>query len=171
MARNVEIKAHLNDFRTAAIVAKRLSGSSGEAIHQRDVFFHSPSGRLKLRFLSPSRGELIFYNRPDQTGPKTSNYLLYFTDAPEQLKTVIESAYGVEAVVEKERLLFLVGRTRIHLDSVKGLGEFLELEVVLEEGEEASAGEKEAYSLMSELGVETSSLIAGAYVDMLLRAE
>ncbi|MCY1368330.1 hypothetical protein D9M69_553040 [compost metagenome] len=63
-----------------------------------------------------------------------------------------------------------MGRTRVHLDRVEGLGEFLELEVVLQEGEPADAGVAEAHALMARLGVAESQLVQGAYVD-LLRAQ
>jgi predicted adenylyl cyclase CyaB len=63
--------------------------------------------------------------------------------------------------------LYLVGRTRIHLDRVEGLGDFLELEVVLREGESAQEGVREAEDLMSRLGVEPSQLVDRAYVDLL----
>lgn len=59
------------------------------------------------------------------------------------------------------------GRTRIHLDRVRGLGEFLELEVVLRDGESAELGVQEAHELMALLGVGDSQLIEGAYVDLL----
>ena len=71
--------------------------------------------------------------------------------------------------VRKMRTLFLVGRTRIHLDRVEGLGHFLELEVVLEEGEPLEAGMREAHDIMARLGVEPFQLIEGAYLDLLLR--
>ena len=69
--------------------------------------------------------------------------------------------------MRKHRTLFLAGRTRIHLDRVEGLGDFLELEVVLEEGEPTEAATREAYDLMARLGVEPSQLIECAYVDLL----
>jgi predicted adenylyl cyclase CyaB len=69
--------------------------------------------------------------------------------------------------VAKHRTLFLLGRTRIHLDKVSGLGHFLELEVVLDEHEPPEAGVREANDLLARLGVEPSQLIEGAYVDLL----
>jgi adenylate cyclase class IV len=63
--------------------------------------------------------------------------------------------------------LFLVGRTRVHLDRVDGLGHSLELEVVLADAEPTEAGVREAYELMHKLGIEPSQLIEGAYVDLL----
>ncbi|MDT4826636.1 cyaB: putative adenylyl cyclase CyaB [compost metagenome] len=72
--------------------------------------------------------------------------------------------------MRKQRRLFLVGRTRVHLDRVEGLGEFLELEVVLQDGEPAEAGVAEAHALMARLGVAEDQLMQGAYVD-LLRAQ
>ncbi len=55
----------------------------------------------------------------------------------------------------------------MHLDRVEGLGEFLELEVVLREGESAQTGMKEAYGLMARLGVQQTQLVDTAYVDLL----
>lgn len=73
--------------------------------------------------------------------------------------------------VQKKRTLLLVGRTRIHLDQVQGLGHFLELEVVLEEDEQLEAGMQEANDIMAQLEVEPSQLIEGAYLDLLLRQQ
>ena len=70
----------------------------------------------------------------------------------------------------KERTLFLVGRTRIHLDAVQGLGSFMELEVVLEDGETPEAGVREAHELMARLGIGPSQLVEVAYVDLLTKS-
>jgi predicted adenylyl cyclase CyaB len=69
--------------------------------------------------------------------------------------------------VQKQRTLFMLGRTRIHLDRVRGLGHFLELEVVLDEGELAEVGMREARDLMSRLGVEPAQWVDGSYLDLL----
>jgi adenylate cyclase class IV len=69
--------------------------------------------------------------------------------------------------VQKHRTLFLAGRTRIHLDRVAGLGDFLELEVVLEDNEPSEVGVCEAHELMARLGVEPLQLVEGAYLDLL----
>ncbi len=50
------------------------------------------------------------------------------------------------------------------------MGNFLELEVVLDEHEPFEAGVREAHELMAQLFVEPSQLIEGAYVDLLLNS-
>jgi predicted adenylyl cyclase CyaB len=122
---------------------------------------------LKLRAFSDARGELIFYRRGDVPGPKESFYVRSSTAVPNTLREVLALAYGAVGRVRKHRTLYLAGRTRIHLDKVDGLGDFLELEVVLREGESAAAGVREAEALMSRLGVEPTQLIDRAYVDLL----
>ena len=59
------------------------------------------------------------------------------------------------------------GRTRVHLDTVEALGEFMELEVVLDDDEPSEAGVEVAMRLMQKLGIHPSSLIEGAYLDLL----
>ncbi|KAM6385893.1 adenylate cyclase CyaB-like isoform 1-T1 [Alca torda] len=83
-------------------------------------------------------------------------------------QAVLGQALGVLGVVRKERLLYLVGQTRVHLDHVEGLGDFLELEVVLTEEQTLEDGERVARQLMKELGIEEQDLISGAYMDLLL---
>ncbi len=70
-------------------------------------------------------------------------------------------------MLRKTRYLFLVGQTRVHLDSVEGLGQFMELEVVMQEGQSDAEGQTIAEGLMTELGVEQSDLLEGAYMDLL----
>ena len=168
MARNVEIKAKLDSLAHQFQLAQRLSNDQPKTIHQRDVFFHCESGRLKLRFFSPDRGELIAYSRPNQLGPKTSQYTISRTNEPDVLCQALTQSLGMIAEVKKTRQLFLFGRTRIHLDTVDLLGDFLELEVVLSDTDDTQSGESEARDLMRQLEVKESSLINCAYVDMLL---
>ena len=169
MARNVEIKARLEALAPYLARAERISGSAGETIEQEDVFFHGESGRLKLRIFSSTKGQLIFYQRSNQTGPKTSCYCVAETGQPHELGKVLEQAYGTRAVVKKVRRLFIAGRTRIHIDSVEGLGDFLELEVVLTDSEDFTNAREEAEELMGQLEVDGSQLVGSAYVDLLER--
>jgi len=168
MARNIEIKARIASVEALAPKAAAIADKGPIEIIQDDTFFQCESGRLKLRAFSQEEGELIFYRRANRQGPKESFYLRSPTSAPETLRESLSLAYGQAGRVNKHRTLFLVGRTRIHLDKVEGLGHFLELEVVLEEGEPAEVGVREAHELMTKLGVEPSQLIEGAYVDLLL---
>jgi len=168
VARNVEIKARLTDFSKQFRLAETLAGQAGQRIDQRDIFFACEQGRMKLRIFSPQHGELIFYQRTNQNGPKTSSYFISRTDEPEVLGDVLDRGYGTQAVVKKTRWLFLVGRTRIHLDQVEDLGSFLELEVVLDEQDDLAGGEQEAEQLMQQLEIESASLVDCAYVDLLL---
>lgn len=167
MPANIEIKARARDFEEIRRHAESLSDTPVEVIPQEDIFFNTEKGRLKLRILALNRGQLIYYTRPDQEGPKRSEYHIYETFDPENLKRVLELAYGIRGVVRKTRYLYLVGQTRVHLDDVEGLGQFMELEVVMGEGQSEAEGQSIAEDLMSRLGVERGDLIEGAYMDLL----
>jgi adenylate cyclase class IV len=136
-------------------------------IEQDDTFFVCRNGRLKLRTFAPHRGELIFYRRADQSGPKESFYLRSVTSDPNIMREALGLAYGEAGRVRKQRTLYMIGRTRVHLDRVEELGDFLELEVVLDDNESLDVGTREAQDLMTRLGIGHSQLIDHAYVDLL----
>jgi predicted adenylyl cyclase CyaB len=110
---------------------------------------------------------LIFYQRPDDPNPKTSEYFVAESSQPGRLRDVLARAYGVRGVVRKRRLLYRVGPTRIHLDEVEGLGSFVELEVALDGGLDETRGRAIASDLMSKLGIDHQNLVAAAYIDLL----
>ena len=167
MPRNIEIKAKLENSSIQRKIAETLSNANSTRLEQHDTFFNVPHGRLKLRKHPDGTGDLIFYERPDHSGPTTSTYVLYTTKNPTALLKTLELSLGRGDVVKKTRELFIVGRTRIHIDNVEGLGKFLELEVVLNDSEDVSEGEREAQSLMNKLNITKESLRHLAYVDML----
>ena len=166
MPSNIEIKARARNFEEIKSCAEKLSDTPVQIIPQHDIFFNTAQGRLKLRLLG-DHAELIYYTRPDQEGPKRSDYHITRSTDPENLKRVLELAYGVRGEVKKTRYLYLVGQTRVHLDAVEGLGQFMELEVVMREEQSEAEGQKIAEDLMSALGVGSADLIDGAYMDLL----
>ena len=167
MARNVEIKARVSDPAQFYARALAIADRGPVKILQDDTFFDCPNGRLKLRAFSESEGELIFYRRHNLPGPKESQYFVTPTASPSKLRETLTSALGECGRVRKKRTVFHVGSTRIHLDDVEGLGDFMELEVVLSENQFVDEGIAVARRIMQQLGINQDDLVDKAYVDLL----
>lgn len=167
MPSNIEIKARASDLSRKHELASRVTGRPPTVLRQEDTFFPSREGRLKLRRLSDTEGELIFYTRPDLAGMKQSDYSIFSTSSPDTLHAVLTTALGIRMVVRKTRWLYLAGQTRIHLDEVEGLGTFVELEVVLGDGQSADDGREIARDMMTALEIDEGDLVHCAYADLL----
>ena len=168
---NVEIKATCNDLeRIRRILLERNAKFIG-LDHQVDTYFRSSSGRLKLRE-GNIENNLIWYQRPDQAGPKTSHCVLYKTEKDSALKAILHDAMGVMVVVDKEREIYFIDNIKIHLDLVKGLGTFLEIEAQSEEGDK---GEEFLHSqcvqLMDDFGIRNDDLLNDSYSDLLMNLQ
>ena len=147
--------------------AERLGARYAGTFAQRDTFFASPgSGRLKLRETTDGPAELIAYRRADLAAARSSDYDIYPVVDADRLRTVLTAALGEAGVVEKRRTLYLLDHTRIHLDEVRGLGNFVELETVLY-GEPDAEAHAELARIAAGLGIERDALVAVAYVDLL----
>ncbi|KPJ02296.1 hypothetical protein RR46_08093 [Papilio xuthus] len=172
--RNIEIKAKVHNVEEICKKAEELSGGPCVIIKQDDVFYKVNDGRLKLRRFPDSSAVLVRYSRDDEGGPKLCNYdLLEFSadenKKAEELDNILQKCLGIRGRVIKERKLYLVGQTRIHIDNVQDLGNFMELEVVLEPEQTIEEGEAIAKELQNKLGVKNEDLLKGAYMDLLER--
>jgi adenylate cyclase class IV len=164
--RNIEIKARINSVEALLPVAIQVAGGPPTLIEQDDTFFTVPQGRLKLRQFADGSAELIHYHRPDDSEAKASDYVRVPVPDPAALREALVRACGLRGRVRKQRWLLLAGQTRIHVDRVDGLGDFMELEVVLREGQTDAEGTQIAQALMQALGLADAPRLAGAYLDM-----
>ena len=171
MPKNVEIKARVTNPAKARAVASGLSATGPEHIHQHDIFFKSLRGRLKLRMFPDGTGELIQYHRPDTTSAKLSDYRIVRTPDAGTLLDILKETAAVVGEVRKHRLLYLVGQTRVHIDQVEGLGDFLEFEVVLRPDQVEEEGTRIANQLLEAFEIDGTQLVGAAYVDLIAGAQ
>lgn len=167
MPRNIEVKLRIDSRDTLLPLAQALSTDGLELIEQDDTFFDARQGCLKLRQFADGSGELIQYHRPDTAAAKASEYVRVAAPDPQALREALMRSCGLLGRVRKTRWLLMAGRTRIHLDRVDGLGDYLELEVVLREGEADAMGVAEAQGLLRALGLGDAPQETGAYLDLL----
>jgi len=167
MPRNIEIKARVHSVEVLLPRARALADDDAEVIDQDDSFFAVARGRLKLREFADGSAELIQYHRRDVPQAKASDYMRVPVADAAALRQVLTRACDGAGRVRKRRLLLRVGQTRVHLDQVEDLGAFIELEVVLNEGQSDADGRDIAERLMLALGLGDAPRTAVAYVDLL----
>jgi adenylate cyclase class IV len=166
MPRNIEIKARIDSVEALLPRAQAVAGGVPELIVQDDSFFTVPHGRLKLREFADGSAELIHYQRADRAEAKASDYVRVPVPDAAALRAALVRACGLQGRVRKQRWLLVTGATRIHLDHVEGLGHFMELEVVLHDGQSDAEGAAIAEALMQALGLAGAERLAGAYLDL-----
>jgi adenylate cyclase class IV len=168
MPRNIEIKAGIDSVEALLPRALAIAGAGGSTlIDQDDCFYAVPHGRLKLRRFADGSAELIHYLRADDEAAKASDYVRVAVPDAHALHEALVRANGLAGRVRKRRWLVIAGQTRIHLDRVEGLGDFIELEVVLRPDQADAEGAAIATALMQQLGLAGAPRVAGAYVDLL----
>lgn len=168
---NVEIKARCSD--PGAVLDRLIGlGAQSQGIDdQVDVYYRVPTGRLKLR-RGTIENNLIHYLRPDGTSPKESRVHLVPVDPGSGLDELLGSALDHDVTVEKRRHILWLGNVKFHIDTVAGLGSFLEIEAIDfagDRGHEQLRGQCDHY--MGILGVRATDLEARSYSDMLRASE
>jgi predicted adenylyl cyclase CyaB len=166
---NIEIKAHSSQSAQVIAQLQKLSADFRGEDHQIDTYFNVPTGRLKLR-QGNIENALIHYNRTNQEGPKTSEITYYRPKESQDLKATLTAALGVLVVVDKKRKIFFIDNVKFHVDEVKDLGQFVEIEAIDKTG---TIGKEKLHEqcqyYMNLFAIKKTDLIAVSYSDLLLR--
>jgi predicted adenylyl cyclase CyaB len=169
MPQNLELKARISSVSEATRIARRLKAKARGVLHQRDIYYLVRSGRLKLRIISKRPAELIFYTRPNKRGSRYSDYVLLPVSNSKSTNELFTTLFGQKVVVEKKRRLFLLKNSRIHLDEVRGLGAFIEFEVLVKHGKRQA--QKLLEFLTAEFDIKRTATVAVSYSDLIFNSK
>jgi len=161
--RNLEIKAAITDKEKTLAAVKSLGAVYQYTMRQRDYYFSVGENKKKLRIIDDKEYQVITYRRVEIQGRKDSQYLLEIISAQEADDLLKHNKPA--RIVDKTRELWLYQHTRIHIDHVEGLGEFLELETVVGDMPIEEA-EKEINFVVSGLGINIADSVAASYSDL-----
>ncbi len=165
---NVEIKARTNRSSEIRNFLLKHNAEFKGIDEQVDTYFNVPNGRLKLR-QGNIENNLIFYNRPNKSGPKQSDFELLKVDDGNSLRSMLEKAIGIKIVVAKKREIYFIENVKFHLDSLDGLGTFVEIEASNKNNKiETEKLYQQCEYYIKQLSIQDEDLINISYSDMLM---
>ncbi len=171
---NYEFKARLRNEQHIRVLLKKLRARFVGTDHQIDTYFRVPSGRLKVRE-GRIENALIFYRRSDAPRPRRARVEMMLLPRRNSMKTILAAALGILAIVDKHREIYFVGNVKIHIDRVRGLGKFVEVEAVqkltVNSRKSTVAGKRisnQARKFKRLFGIAATDLIAKSYSDLVL---
>jgi len=163
---NIEIKARSANQEQIRGILKSSGADFKGVDHQIDTYFKVTAGRLKLRE-GNIENHLIYYDREDITGPKTSRVMLSKNKPDSNLKEILIRSMGVLAVVDKQREIYFIDNVKFHLDNVVGLGTFVEIEAI---DKDRSIGNEKLMEqctyYMNLLNISKDDLVGNSYSDL-----
>lgn len=166
---NIEIKAKSNNQDWIREVLKSHKAEFKGVDHQIDTYFKVNSGRLKLRE-GIIENSLVHYDREDKKGPKQSHVTFYKSADKNSLKEILTKALGVLIVIDKTREIYFIDNVKFHIDDIKDLGTFVEIEAIDFEGKLGKEKLLEQCNRFLNLfKISQANLIANSYSDMLIQ--
>ena len=165
MPKNLELKINVKSHQKFRNKLSSIGADNIGILNQKDVYYKVTEGLLKLR-IENGKESLIFYKRDENARNRWSNYNILKVENGEGEK-FLSKIFAIETIVEKSRELFYFDNTRIHLDKVKSLGNYLELEtLVLKSNSEAKLRFEK---IRNHLGLDISKQIKESYRDLLIK--
>ena len=169
----IEIKARADH--DATIKALKAAGAVFEkTADQADIFYNAPDrdfGKtdeaLRLR-RQGSAAYLTYKGKKLDTVSKTRKEIEVGVDSPEKIEEILLSlGFRKTYSVFKKRDIYHLKGAEVCVDRVDGLGDFVELETIVDDMAGMDKKRDELISLMRSLGI-AGELIRESYLEMLL---
>lgn len=169
MSRRVEVRARLEDLEELRSRVEALASPTEESA-ERETFFESPNGQLKL-VRSEVGAELVYREAAGGDLASEAQLMKSTVGEPAEIEAILSAACGVLDAIEVRRQTYRVDEAHVSLDRVDGLGDFIELSVEVTPQQSSAAAWNSAVDLAEKLGLEPSRLISASYADLLADSE
>ncbi|MFH1207900.1 MAG: class IV adenylate cyclase [Patescibacteria group bacterium] len=165
--KNIELKVKLNNFKLLKLLLRQYKARYIGDLTQIDTYYDCKNGRIKMREINSRQFELIFYKRANSFNSKISVYQILRVEKNNYklFKQIFQGAFGIKRIIRKNRQLWLLKNTRIHLDNVAGLGSFVELETVCNKVKYTFA-KREHQNILNTLKLKEYQKISKSYSDL-----
>ncbi len=168
---NIEIKARCENPEAIESLLVNEQANFIGTDRQTDTYFNVAHGRLKLRE-GLIENALIHYHRPDQPGLKKSEVLLFKTEPGSLLKEILVQSLGIKVIVSKQRKIFYIDNLKFHIDTVNGLGSFVEIEAFDDNGRiDEGKLRLQCETYLKKFGIGDTDLLTGSYSDLILQTK
>ncbi len=163
---NYEFKARIKDEQRVRDALKTLNARSIGTDHQVDTYFRVPARRLKVRE-GRIENALIFYRRSNARRARQSAVEMTLLPRRNSLRAILARALATLAVVDKRREIYFVKNVKIHVDRVRQLGKFLEVEAISRRGDVKKI-RSQARHFQQLFGITAKDIVAESYSDLIL---
>ena len=164
----IEIKAKYKNHNRLRAILKSKNAKFKGRYHQIDTYFKVNSGKLKLREEN-KENRLVYYRRENKEGPKQSNVIEFKFNPKLPIKEILTKSLGILVIVDKKREIYYIDNVKFHLDVVKNLGKFFEIEALDHRGNISKEKLiKQCKFFLDLFGIPKSDLISVSYSDLLL---
>jgi adenylate cyclase class 2 len=173
----VEVKAHLTDFKEIKIKLSSIGAREVRTEYQEDIYFNAPhrdfaqtDEALRIRKVTSKGGfEIILTYKGAKLDElsKTREEIEVNIEDLENTKLILEKL-GFKPVrpVKKDRIFYTINEYIITLDTVHEVGNFVEIEKDLNEGADYQESLDEIFRLYLKLGV-TDGFERRSYLELL----
>ncbi len=165
MKKNLEIKYKPGSLREIRFIKSLLKKYSLTSEKQTDIYYKTGKDRLKLRIINNTEGSLILYSRNEKNDKRISKYTISKTKDFRELDFILSKQFGVLVTVFKKREIYIHKNIRIHFDTVRGLGKFMEIEIIYDDIFKAK---NIMNNLVSEFNLNANKFIKTSYSDLLI---
>ncbi len=164
---NFEFKARLKDEKHIRTTLKNLRARFLGTDRQVDTYFQVQHGRLKVRE-GRLENALIFYQRADASRARRATIDLMLLPRRNSVRAILANALPVLAAVDKRREIYFVGNVKIHLDRVRSLGRFIEVEAITRRGDLKKI-RSQARKFQKLFRIAAGDIVPQSYSDLILK--
>lgn len=182
----VEVKVRADHEKIMQTLKSRKDCSFGfvRTEHQKDVYFNAPDRdfaetdeALRIRSVNGA-GEITYKGKRFDERSKTRPEFNSPADEDSMTQILLALGYRISGKVEKTRNVFTfsddAGEMIFCFDRIESLGDFLEIEIDLEDGssqKEVRKATEKIFGILAEFGIREKDSVRTSYLELVMNAE